>query len=233
MYHAFVLCAGSGTRLYPYTDIMSKSMLRVGGIPIIRHIVNKLSTTPYVDKIVICISFKELDDYLYEFRDMPEVKIVTERSVVSTGTTYAKAADEMKIEYGKDTLVYYGDTMIDLDFNKIDSQWEWNKFKNMADAMLICSSNIHHDYSEVMLDTGNDMITKMTEKPRLAFPTWTGIMLMKHMPTYDLDFGYDILPELVRNKKLAGFLSSGEYYDTGNIRAYHKLLELGRQGKFR
>ncbi len=49
---AFILAAGKGSRLQPFTDHMPKPMVPVGGKPLIDHILKKLESEK-IRKVVI------------------------------------------------------------------------------------------------------------------------------------------------------------------------------------
>ena len=67
MMQAMIFAAGLGTRLQPLTDTMPKALVRVGGRPLIEHVVEKLKASG-VDKIVVNVHHfaSQVVDYLHE-----------------------------------------------------------------------------------------------------------------------------------------------------------------------
>ena len=47
MKQAMIFAAGLGTRLKPLTDTMPKALVRVGGLPLLWHVVQKLKAAGY------------------------------------------------------------------------------------------------------------------------------------------------------------------------------------------
>ena len=52
MKQAMIFAAGLGTRLKPLTDTMPKALVRVGGQPLLWHVINKLKLAGY-ERIVV------------------------------------------------------------------------------------------------------------------------------------------------------------------------------------
>ena len=52
MKQAMIFAAGLGTRLKPLTDTMPKALVRVGGQPLIWHVIQKLKSSGY-ERIVV------------------------------------------------------------------------------------------------------------------------------------------------------------------------------------
>jgi NDP-sugar pyrophosphorylase family protein len=62
---AMIFAAGLGTRLKPLTDTMPKALVRVGGQPLLWHVVQKLKSSGY-DHIVVNVHHfaDQIVDYL-------------------------------------------------------------------------------------------------------------------------------------------------------------------------
>ena len=62
-----IFAAGMGTRLKPLTDTMPKALVRVGGEPLIKHVIQNLSGAG-VDRIVVNVHHfaQQIIDYLTE-----------------------------------------------------------------------------------------------------------------------------------------------------------------------
>ena len=52
MKQAMIFAAGLGTRLKPLTDTMPKALVRVGGQPLLWHVIQKLKAAGY-ERIVV------------------------------------------------------------------------------------------------------------------------------------------------------------------------------------
>ena len=65
MKQAMIFAAGLGTRLKPLTDTMPKALVRVGGQPLLWHVVQKLKTAGY-ERIVVNVHHfaEQIVDYL-------------------------------------------------------------------------------------------------------------------------------------------------------------------------
>ena len=82
---AFVLAAGLGTRLRPLTDSMPKALVKVGGEPLIVHIIRKLQASGFDSIVVNVHHFADmLEEYLA--KKFPEVQVSDEREkLLDTG----------------------------------------------------------------------------------------------------------------------------------------------------
>lgn len=88
---AFILAAGKGTRLRPYTDTMPKPMVEIAGISIIRRTIAKLAEAGVED---IVINLHHLGDVLEDhLKDVRGVKIIfsREEDLLETGGGIKKA----------------------------------------------------------------------------------------------------------------------------------------------
>ena len=82
---AFVLAAGMGTRLKPLTDSMPKALVKVGGEPLIAHVIRKLQQAGYDDITVNVHHFADLLE-AYLAKEFPEVAVSDEREqLLDTG----------------------------------------------------------------------------------------------------------------------------------------------------
>ena len=82
---AFVLAAGLGTRLKPYTDHVPKPLVSVKGKPILDHILDKLAAEGITD-IAVNVHHKKdiLKAHLAKRRD-PDIQIFEEETLLDTG----------------------------------------------------------------------------------------------------------------------------------------------------
>lgn len=240
--HAIIMGAGEGTRMWPISTMVNKHLLKLGGKPVIRIIVEriivsfaKLSMLGNNSNIVIVCLKKDEKDYKWEFRDFPGITFhVIEENKGTADEFYDAIKKITKPDYS--VFLHYGDTITDLDYGKMIT--DWNNAKT-AHAMIAITKNLKHDYSEV--HTGaQGMVYKIVEKPDLTVPSWTGIgifnagyfdkiyhnILASQYPDKgDIDFGYHLLPAMAKTGKLWGWEYNGKYFDVGNLRSYLKLYQ--------
>jgi MurNAc alpha-1-phosphate uridylyltransferase len=82
---AFILAAGKGTRLKPWTDTMPKPMVPVGGVPIIGHTLQKLEKAGVSDVMINLHHLPDvLEDYLQKIQ-RPSIHYSHEDVLLETG----------------------------------------------------------------------------------------------------------------------------------------------------
>jgi mannose-1-phosphate guanylyltransferase len=222
---ACIMAAGAGERMFFFTRYQNKSLLRLGGIPLLTLIVKKIIKAGIVeDNIIIVCLEKDYNDYKYELREF-SVTCHPFSNDLGTGGHYHNS---MPIEWDEPVLVHYGDVFTDLNYKDFIAEWD----KKKPECLIAVTSNIHHDYSAVDTDM-NGVVQYFEEKPEVELPSWTGIAIIDNQKMLKrigyrntdvmLDFAYDIFPEMVRDHTLYAYEYNGEWFDLGNARSYEKL----------
>ena len=109
---AAILAGGAGTRLYPITAYVPKSLIPIGSRYVIEHILDYLKHYGVLD-IVMLISEKESDLLRNHLGDGKRFGINIEYSVaerIGTAGTLGAAANLLDDRF----LVYYGDVLTDM-----------------------------------------------------------------------------------------------------------------------
>ncbi|MBQ3864619.1 MAG: nucleotidyltransferase family protein [Clostridia bacterium] len=118
---AVALVAGYATRLYPYTKNFPKSLLSVGGEPILTRLVRQLHTIPAVDEIIVVsnhVFYQHFLDWAEKLND-PSICVLDDGTVSNDDRRgaigdLAFAIEEKQID--DDILVVAGDNRLDIDF---------------------------------------------------------------------------------------------------------------------
>lgn len=93
--HAFILAAGKGTRLRPYTDDIPKPMVPVNGQPILEYTLEKLKKVG-IENITINVNYlgDRIKEYVSNY-DGINITISTEDELLDTGGGVKKALSTM------------------------------------------------------------------------------------------------------------------------------------------
>ena len=249
MLKCVTLAGGDAKRMLPITGgRFEKTMLRLKGKPIIRIVLDKLVESGiYPFYITVCVLDRFLDDFKWELRDIQGLTFNSSPKALGTLGHYMKAAKESKFEDNDDVLVYYGDTITSVNILAMEKVYR----KLNSECMIAVTTNLRHDYSAVDFDV-NYLVTKMEEKPKMEFPSWTGIAILKHglvqryinsnrIAADKMDFAKGLFPLLLQDLDVhaedrvkprfhAYSDDSAIYYDTGNINSYLKLIDMAAEG---
>lgn len=104
---AVVLCAGSGTKIWPYAQIRSKTMVPVSNKPIVAYAVDSLTELGFEHIILVAGKFHE--EIRRYFRDAQNVQIIVDEAPKGTAYSLLKAKPFVQGDF----LALYGDTIID------------------------------------------------------------------------------------------------------------------------
>ena len=131
---ALIFAAGLGTRLKPLTDTMPKALVKVGGKPMLEHVILHLKEQGFCD-IIINIHYlgEQIIDFLKANHNFGiNICISDERSeVLETGGGILKAADFL--EDDEPFLVHNSDILTNIDLRGLYQQ----HIENKADATLL------------------------------------------------------------------------------------------------
>jgi glucose-1-phosphate thymidylyltransferase len=233
-----ILAAGYAVRLQPLTLNTPKSLLPIGGRPIMDRIMDKLSLIKGWDELYVITNAKFYDNFVKWARG---TSFKDKISVINDGTT----SNENRLGAIKDMYVVMEEKAIDDDLLVVagDNLFEFNipafmEFAGSNDGVSIAlydigSTDLAGDYGVVKLDS-SDMVVDFEEKPQNPKSTLisTGIY---YFPKNKLPFihkyvtmqskldapGYYI-GWLSREDKVYGFKFIEDWYDIGNIESYNK-----------
>ena len=131
MKQAMIFAAGLGTRLKPLTDRMPKALVRVGGEPLLKHVVLKFRDAGF-DRIVVNVHHfaDQIIDYLNANNNFGiDIRISDERDMLlETGGGLKKAAP--LFDSSSPVFIHNVDILSNLDFNKFYG----------ADRKVVCPS---------------------------------------------------------------------------------------------
>ena len=143
MKQAMIFAAGLGTRLKPLTDTMPKALVRVGGEPLLKHVILRLQNAGF-ERIVVNVHHfaQQIIDYLNENNNFGlDIRISDERDMLlETGGGLKKAAP--LFDASSPIFIHNVDILSNLDFNAFYG----------ADRKMMCPScGVPHDIAEATL----------------------------------------------------------------------------------
>lgn len=232
--------AGLGKRLAPLTDKTPKVMVKIGRRPLLYYHLKLLKKHGFDDIWINLHKFPSLiRDYLGDGSEFG-VKISYSYEVELLGTAGAlknpKSGIEKEFRKGR-FLVVYGDNLTDFDYSKLI------KFHRLKKPMMsIAVYTVSKPVSKGIVETDfQKRVVRFKEKPEESFTNQVngGIYLcepeiLDYIPAGFSDFGFDVLPNLLR-ANLPVFALDPEYYfqDIGTFEGLKKARRDFKTGKVR
>lgn len=227
---AAILAGGAGTRLYPITAYVPKSLIPIGSRYVIEYILEYLKHYNVLD-IVMLISEKESDLLRNHLGDGKRFGINIEYSVAERiGTAGALGAAANLL--GDRFLVYYGDVLTDMNLANMITFHESKR----ATCTVAMSTSVPMEYGvgRVAVD---GRVTYFEEKPIIKeYPVSMGILICeKELLTYckpNTDISQDVIPQLLMTgKPVFAYLTSKRHYDIGTFKNLEEVRTLIEKSK--
>ena len=163
MKQAMIFAAGLGTRLKPLTDTMPKALVRVGGQPLLWHVIMKLKAAGY-ERIVVNVHHfaQQIIDYLQTNGNFGlDIRISDETDgLLETGGGIKKALPLFDQE--SPILIHNVDILSNLDLDALT-------MTNAPDALLVVSRRQTKRYllfdDEMLLDGWTNIKTGEVKSP--------------------------------------------------------------------
>lgn len=220
-----IQAGGKGTRLYPYTKVLPKPLMPVGGMPILEIMLRQLASQDFRD---ITISVGYLGDMIrLHCGDGSkwglQIRYVTEDQPLGTMGPL-KLVDGLHRPF----LVMNGDLLTDFDFTELLYQHQ-----EFGGPLTIGTYLKPVNISLGVLETNsNQRVVGFREKPTLHFPCSMGVYAMnpemlRLIPAGQL-FGFDDLMYKMLELKwsIYSYIFRGTWMDIGRPEDFHAACEL-------
>ena len=226
---AFILAAGQGIKMRPYTYEIPKPMLPVKGRPILEHIVEQLRSTDIRD-IVIVIGYLG-DQIKSHFGDGSKfgVKIRYIEEEKPTGTAGPLRIAKQILEE-KPFLMIYGDVLAEINLREfIDYHMQFGQVATLA----LTSVPDPSAYGAVRMS--GQKVVEVVEKPKnsdsVSRLVTAGVQILtpaiySSVPSSGFSMlEEDVFPVLAQEGKLTGYLFEGKWFDIGSPDVYERALK--------
>ncbi len=167
---AFLLAAGRGERLLPYTQFLPKPLFPIVGIPILEIQLKKLINLGIRDVGINVFHLKEkILDFLRIFskKNLVNFSIFEEKELLGTGGGIFNARDF----FTNTTLIINSDILYDF---PLEMLIEYHQ-KNKSHITLVCTTN--SNFSNVTLDFRKNEVLSFRSKDSNVF--YTGIQIVE------------------------------------------------------
>ena len=229
----YILAGGEGTRMQPWTQLVPKCLLPVGGIPVSRIIIDRLLDKGFND-IVLCINKPFEKEFRHEFRDIEDIKFsITEAPVGTAGEVYNALKN-----YPSDASgfgVIYSDDLTEIDYKLMMAE----HYESEKPATIAVTANLPLDIGIVNIE--DNEIIDFKEKPLISdlkpdTYVWTGVAFFKpDIKTFfapQKDIAKNIFKEmLTEGLKIGFFMSYNPWWDIGQLQHYKKVKEIFEKEK--
>ena len=212
-----ILAGGKGTRMREETEFIPKPMVRIGGIPVIEHIINYFSKFKDFN-FIICTGYKEdiIKNY-FVGNNFKNIKILPTGLDTNTGGRIAKVKEHVRGDF----LMTYGDGLANVN---IDQLLEFHQ-KHKKTATITVNKPISR-FGLVEFDQ-DGAVLDFIEKPTLDSYVNIGYMVLKEkIFEYiedDVIFENEPLKSLAANKDIFAFKHAGFFRP---MDTYREFLEL-------
>lgn len=166
-----IMAGGLGTRLGELTKDTPKPMLHVGNKPLLETIIEKFIEFGF-HKFYLSVNYKKdiIKDYFQDGSNWGiEIIYLEEDKRLGTGGALSLIEETLS----EPLIVTNGDVLTNMDFDEL---LNFHKFKRSEATM--CIREYEHVIPYGVIETDGDIITKLSEKPRMKFNINTGVYVL-------------------------------------------------------
>jgi dTDP-glucose pyrophosphorylase len=166
-----IMAGGKGTRLEPFTQVLPKPLIPVGGKPVINHIIDRFRAFGANE---FCITINHMSKIMRAYFDEKpsDYSIVFAEEEIPCGT--AGGLTLLADKLNKPFFVTNCDIIIEADYTSI---YNYHKKNNNDITLVACTKQYNIPYGVCELDVmGN--LAKIDEKPEYNFLVNTGLYIL-------------------------------------------------------
>ncbi len=216
---AAVLAGGEGTRLRPYTTVLPKPLIPVGGKPILELIFDWLARSG-VEHVEVCIGHlgQLIQTYFSQEGTIPpSLDVCWQWEQEPLGTAGALSSVGHSAE---DLLVVNGDVLTDLDPRRF---MQFHREQEAALTIAMCQSHITADLG--VIEHNGSKVVGYREKPVLSYDTSMGVYayserVLRDLTAAPLSFPALVLGLLERDERVCAYATNANWSHVGTLDQY-------------
>lgn len=216
---AVILAGGPGLRLRPLTNDRPKPMVLVNNRPFLDYLIEDLLKPQGIEEVVLLLGYmpEKITDYVGDgSRYGIQVKYWIGTVTDGTGTRIREAKDLLADEF----LLLYCDNYLNIDLNEL---YKFHKERNIPATVTVYSNKHGLTKNNIVVDEGG-FVNKYdkSRQDQNMNGVDAGFFILKRdailplMPKENFFFELVVIPALIAEKKLAGFVTDRFYYSIGS-----------------
>jgi glucose-1-phosphate cytidylyltransferase len=228
MIKTVILAGGLGTRISEETKKIPKPMVKVGGLPIIHHIIKIYESYGYGD-FIICGGYKYnlIKNYFKKAKLKSKVLVVNTGMNTMTGGRILKIKNILKND--KKFFLTYGDGVSNININKV------LKLHNQKKKLLTLTAvQPNLKYGVVKFSKNKLSIEKFEEKPKKHFISGgffvVSTEIFKYISGPKSIFEFNCLPKLAKQKQIIGYKHRGFWHSLDTMKDKINLNKIWNKG---
>lgn len=220
-----IMAGGRGTRLKPYTNVLPKPLIPIGGETILERIIESFRKNG-CGSFWLVLNYKKnlIKAYFEEKKYDYSLNYVEEESYLGTcGALYL-----LKGKVGKTFFLSNCDVVLDIDYSKL---YEFHKEMGNEITVVTSLKQFQIPYGVLEIEKGG-FICDIVEKPEYSFQVNTGIYVMEDSTLNDIPSGEmfqmtDLIKKLLDQKRKIGAypITDRAWKDMGEISEMQKMIE--------
>lgn len=221
-----IIAGGEGRRLLPFTEILPKGLIPVGGVPIVKKIMDEFSKNDFNNfNLVINFKGKVFQAYFHENKSNYKIKFHTEKKPLGTAGYLVNFTNN----FNKPVFVTNCDILLKANYRDILNFHTKNK-----NDLTLCASfkNFMIPYGVFEVDKKSNL-KSIREKPEYNLLVNTGFYIFdpkvfKYIPKNEY-FNMNLLIQKLKKlkKKIGVFpVSNNSWLDVGQWDEYKKTVEI-------
>lgn len=218
---AFILAAGSGTRLRPLTDSVPKCLLPIQGVPLLEIWLNNCKAAGITDVVVNAHAHWDVvKEFAAKQKSGVRISVVEEPQLLGSAGTLAENRAFVAGEGA--FFVLYGDVLTNVDLQRM---FDFHRQKNLSATLGVYQVPDPTRCGIVTMDE-SAVIQKFDEKPERPASSWafSGVMIagqkiFDFVPDYrPADIGFAVLPQMAG--RMTAYVISEYLIDIGTLENY-------------
>jgi NDP-sugar pyrophosphorylase family protein len=220
---AVILAGGLGTRLRPYTTVIPKPLVPIGGRPVLEHIIMSLHHSG-VGKVDLCVSHLGSLIRLYLIQaGLPEnLELVFHWEEEPLGTAGALG---IVPDLDGPFIAMNGDVLTTLNYAAL-----MRHHQESGSALTIAMHRKGVGIDLGVIESSDGMVTRYIEKPTLHYDVSMGIYAydvraLQHLPDGPCQFPDLVMRLLEAGERVCTFATDAEWYDIGTVDEYERASQ--------